>query len=1599
MKRSFILLLLLIASHALLFGGMTEEKDIKKHLPGLAGVNNNGTDFWIALPPPYLVNAPGDFFKLYITSPQKTVVTLESPNGLFMQKETLPNDVIVFDVSFAQAQPFNYSCCNDETPEVQIYKGRGMHLFADKAFTVYAVVRIRYTSDGYLAIPTSGIGTEYIAAPYTSRPFKGINSLPNMVTLVAAYDKTKVTMKLGGLAGTSIKVQGKGEYWAGDNDEIQFNLKNKGDVLVIPTIATKQNQTIAGSYFKGTKPFVLISGHFCADIPTDIRACDYNVELDLPMHTWGKHYFVPKIQNRGHSGLLRIFAKEDETSIYRDGQSFGYIARGKGGVLNEGWLENRVWPRIANGDKPKIALYSADKPISITYFNPSAQDDAGSANSDPFAMIITPVEQFQSEIVFCTPAAKGGDQGLNGYKENYLMMIYETEDPSGAPPPDLEWGVIEKTETEWKKVSTVFSGQPRKYTTLDGANGSDDIDWDTPYDGKYYGHLNIQLPGQGVFGVRSVGGLHKFAVYAYGYDTWDSYGWPTAAALLDLSVPDVDAPSVTKIPNCSNTEWNGTTTEEPEDLARRSGFNSVALDYTTSENFTLEFDATKIVPASDIPATHPWRLTVDDPKLPAYGVLIFLDRAGNFTLDTTEYFPPNLNVYEKIAGYDENWDFEEDWGLKETGQVNAETKTFIVENLSESNTFTIAEVLLQKKDEGFAITKINGIDFNTFPWTFDLLPKTSMEIDVEFWTDDQGQFRDFLSIYDCDGGEYAAIELNANSGSAVIRVEDITFDFRAPISYYEKASDNNDERLKNAKTKSEYIFNNCDDKTGTSVLLISDFTGPTNPAFDVSALRADFESQRVDGMVTVGTKPGDSFKILDVKFSPDAPGDYLDSIVFESPNAGPCDYVCILKGTAIESDFAVSGYDWEKNRVFGSYEAIDGLGTKINVLQFVNNSTETESYIKNVVPGGNAKNFEFEKKNPDEWLNLEDSWPTFESMITNGSINKNGEPRIHEIRYAPTVRQVDNFTISFDAHSKNINGVDLYEPVSVTFSGVPILPSMNLYQGDDPSSNADVNFGAMIRGDVSNNPVIKTFTIENTPEDPKFGEVLTVNSIDPNNIAPFGTPWNGTDSYRFLTDIPSGAFTIPIGGTYQFDVEFLAQSEGLKDASITVQHDGDTQKWNSINDNATLNLTGFGQYQNIIITPFASNVCVGNFDDNLEFIITSLADPSIPEENFTDADGVDYSILAPVTIDADLEFLDAGVLPAYESYVTYTPITGVTLDNTNPSVSVPLTYTPGMEIDVKPFIRVTYPDVTDATGSAEITEDEPFEIKSYGVSGNIKQVVKVIDKDGNERNGIPDLNFNDDVIYSLEFNEDLGSNFEDGKATEMEFTLVYREDFLKVEIDENLNPVINIGSGFEGDFTVENIISNIDIVTGMQTITFKVQSTDPDNIFIMGNDREIVNVKFTTFLPSYTNEDKDVVDRDKTSIFSVNIETRLVNYENDCAKLVYVDEQELKLSVQCVYEYKDFVFSGVTTQAPIVNPSPVNQGSDAKMSFSMGFGGPTTIQLINLEGKVVETLFEGDLEAGYQELTIPTNSLDNGVYFYEIISTNYKYKDKFLISK
>jgi hypothetical protein len=97
------------------------------------------------------------FVKIYVTSPYRTPVTVEVPGKSFTQtKMTIPNDVIDFSLNPTVAQCYTRSYFTKENPD-DVFIGNGIRVVSNDPIVVYAVVRYRWTSDGFLAIPVSSL--------------------------------------------------------------------------------------------------------------------------------------------------------------------------------------------------------------------------------------------------------------------------------------------------------------------------------------------------------------------------------------------------------------------------------------------------------------------------------------------------------------------------------------------------------------------------------------------------------------------------------------------------------------------------------------------------------------------------------------------------------------------------------------------------------------------------------------------------------------------------------------------------------------------------------------------------------------------------------------------------------------------------------------------------------------------------------------------------------------------------------------------------------------------------------------------------------------------------------------------------------------------------------------------------------------------------------------------------------------------------------------------------------------------------------------------------------------------------------------------------
>ncbi|PKL77275.1 MAG: hypothetical protein CVV25_14785, partial [Ignavibacteriae bacterium HGW-Ignavibacteriae-4] len=681
-KLALVLFLLLSLSIPKDLKAGVDEEELKQKLPLMMGQSNVGKEYWFTIPPCYEETTGNNFIKILIASPNKTRVVVEVPgNGFYKTKETIANGVIEFEVKPVEGQVVLHQARTNSTPPAKVYKGGGIHVKSDDPIVVYVVVKYHYTSDGFLAIPVSAFGTKYINMVYQEPNFKLYYSYSGLASpftgVTAAYDNTKVNFTMGGGPNGDDAVELDGGRLVRTGETANVTMM-RGDVWLLGIKDVEQD--LSGSIFEANKPFSIVSGVHCANFPVGNFWCDYTVEMELPTYTWGKQYYVVPMAKRGFNGIIRIYASEDNTDVYRDSSYIGTIKKGGGATWGKGYLETRLWPMYVDvgpvqvQNPPKIATIHAEKPIQVMYYNTGTAEDGQGGQSDPFQMVQTPIEQFQTEMYFASPNALGGG---DVFTENYINLVFELHD--NFMPEDLKFAEYSSTgrEPQWIPISQLFGGGYKEFKVQ--------------YKGKRFGTTTISLGTEGVYGIKS--DSTRFASYSYGYAPYESYGFPTSAALRDLTKPDTNTPIPTYIQTCDGDVLKdmGNVTDMPNDDAIRSNMADLYLVKELSENYLFDWRSKsgEFIPGQQ--RTLSWSLTVIDKKKYAKAVIYFTDRAGNDTTITVEHKPTEYEVTGDLH-----------YGtLAETGAPVIMKDT--IRNLSKTTPLFVTRVELQNKNQGFSI--------------------------------------------------------------------------------------------------------------------------------------------------------------------------------------------------------------------------------------------------------------------------------------------------------------------------------------------------------------------------------------------------------------------------------------------------------------------------------------------------------------------------------------------------------------------------------------------------------------------------------------------------------------------------------------------------------------------------------------------------------------------------------------------------------------------------------------------------------------------------------------------------------------------------------
>ncbi len=642
--------------------------------------SNVGTEFYLAFPANWEAATGRKYIQLYISSSVETKVDVYAGGQFLRSVLTVPNDVVTVELSPLEGQIF---VRDDQSPvpDDQIYRNKAVRIVAEAPIVVYGMNRTNFSSDGLLALPVSGLGKEYVVSSAASVEGAGQN-LPSQYMVIAPYDNTTVTIT------NPMNTPNHGE---GETLTITMN---RGDVFSAMSVGNGGDLT--GAHILASHPVAVTAGQNCTFLP-DSRypACDHLVEMMTPVTSWGRTYNAVPFINRTKGDTYRILAGEPGAEIFINGTKFTTLTS-VGGEQGVGWIEFREEER-------RPLTFSSNKLIQVVQYNNSQTYD-NAAGSDPFYIVLPPVEQYQDKFVFATPPAED-------FPQNFINIVGDS-----AAVADAE--IKAAGAGNWRKLSTALPGAG--------------YDFPTAVQGKKYGALTSAITN-GMWEVRSSGPL---SATLYAGNSFDSYGFPIALLLENRTIIDTVAPVLNKTVDCGGT-ITATVRDMPDDASSRSNLSTIWIDGNAGSNYRLTVDA--FIPGEN--RTAGFYLEVVDPKRDAYGVIEIRDYSGNVLYDTVEYVAPRLALASPT------------FDTVHTG--TRQEREVVVENQGD-RPIRIKQILLNPGSRGFEA------DLPSTPLI--LQPSERLIIPVRFSADQPGTYTDMLVI----AQDSCPLSWNANLQAVVV---------------------------------------------------------------------------------------------------------------------------------------------------------------------------------------------------------------------------------------------------------------------------------------------------------------------------------------------------------------------------------------------------------------------------------------------------------------------------------------------------------------------------------------------------------------------------------------------------------------------------------------------------------------------------------------------------------------------------------------------------------------------------------------------------------------------------------------------------------------
>jgi hypothetical protein len=549
----------------------------------LSGPSSTGTDFVVSFPSNYEdPTATWQYIRLYIAAESSTTVSVYVGTTLKTEIQTAANGVVTVDLTKTEAQTVVRQSTAPVPPD-RIYIDRAIRVVADAPITLYGLNRTSYTSDGMLVLPVAALGRRYVVAAASDNAGVFGGNLPSQLVVSAPFDGTEVTIVPSDSTPTHPAAQ-------------SFTIHlDAGDVF--SAMGGASGTDLTGTTITSTKPVAVTAGSACAFLPNaSFVACDHLAEMLMPVEAWGTVYHAVPFATRLKGDFFRIFASAS-TTVWVNGVHLAAL-NGPGGAMGDGWVN------YLPATRGQIE-FTATKPITVMQYNNSQSYDG--VPSDPFYTSLVPLEQYRTSYSFATP--KAGD-----FESNYLSIV---SDSVGYD--QIE---ISHNGAAWQSLASIVAVTPRAFASTVGGR-------------RYVGVSFAIAPG--AYRLR---GTLPFTGTLYGFSSYDSYGYPLGASVVDLASNDTIPPLFTRTQDSAGFV-TCMVTDMPDDAAIRSNLATVTL-LGAMDNYRI--NVTDFESGVDRQASY--TLTVIDRTRDARAVVEAVDKAGNAAFDTVSYVGTGAPVIE-----------------------------------------------------------------------------------------------------------------------------------------------------------------------------------------------------------------------------------------------------------------------------------------------------------------------------------------------------------------------------------------------------------------------------------------------------------------------------------------------------------------------------------------------------------------------------------------------------------------------------------------------------------------------------------------------------------------------------------------------------------------------------------------------------------------------------------------------------------------------------------------------------------------------------------------------------------------------------------------